>query len=104
MSSLSQKLLLYEVASKADRVARIFQQPPVILTCTGSKASVLFNRPRFFNCIDHTVINPLASFLSKCSSSTNIDLLVFGSVNTNKKNPTFGTGADLIKGWKIIDQ
>jgi len=102
-ASLSQKLLMYEVANRADRATRFFQQPAVILTCSGGTAKVLFNRPRFFNCIDHTVINPLAAFLSRCSNNTDITSLVFASINNNN-NKTFGTGADLIKGWKIIDQ
>ena len=104
MSSLSQKLLLCEVASRADRALRVFHQPPVILSCKEGRAKVLFNRPRFYNCIDHTVINPLAAFLSNCSSKSDLNILLFGSINNNNKNPTFGTGADLIKGWKIIDQ
>jgi len=71
---------------------------------SGGKAKLLLNRPRFFNCIDDTVINPLASFLSKRCCDDSINLLLIGSVNSSKKNVTFSTGADLIKGWKIIDQ
>eukprot|EP00092_Neocalanus_flemingeri_P012831 GFUD01013825.1.p1 GENE.GFUD01013825.1~~GFUD01013825.1.p1 ORF type:complete len:401 (+),score=135.32 GFUD01013825.1:113-1315(+) len=106
MSTLSQKLFLYQIVNKADRASRLFRQPAVILqnSSGGGKGSVVFNRPRFFNCIDDTVINPLACFLSKCCRNDQLNLLLIGSVNTSKKNATFSTGADLIKGWRIIDQ
>ena len=104
--ALARKLLLYQVTSKADRISRAFRNPTVILRQSEENAAafISFNRPRFFNCIDDSVINPLAAFLSSCSTNNNVKLLIFSSINTNSKNPTFGTGADLIKGWRIIDR
>jgi len=42
--------------------------------------------------------------LSNSCLDSNLNLLIIGSVNTSKTNVVFSTGADLIKGWRIIDQ
>lgn len=102
MASVNQKLLLYKFANKVDKASRVFRKSCVVTSKTGSQATLLFNRPRFFNCIDDTVINSTAAFLGDLIDDKDVKLLSIGSINTGKKNPTFSTGADLIKGYNII--
>ena len=47
---------------------------------------------RFFNCIDDTVINPLAAELSRLLQDPELELLFIGSINPSSKGKKVGQG------------
>merc|ERR1712212_655237 len=111
-----------------ERASRRLGNPSLLLSRDQEdRASINFNRPRFLNSIDDTVINPLAAELSRLADDERLELLLVGASfgenseqggsNTSnnstsklkqkllKPPPTsFSAGADLIKGWRIIER
>ena len=69
MLTVPQKLFLYKLSVGVERCARLVGRPSVMTHASGTRASLVFNRPRFLNCIDDTVINPTAAFLAGLSSN-----------------------------------
>lgn len=109
MAKLAARLLAYRAATCLERASKVVSQPSLVVTRQGQRVSLDINRPRFFNCIDDTVINPLAAQLSRLLQDPELELLLIGSINPSSKGKkargvSFSTGADLIKGWRIIDR
>jgi len=104
MNKVARKVSLYKLAKHLDDAGRVFGDPAVILSKNGRTASIKFNRPRFFNCIDESVITPTAAFLSNIVTDQGTDMLVIEGSNHKNKNHAFTTGGDLLMGWNIIDR
>jgi len=127
--ALASRLLAHRIIVAFERAARRIGNPSLLLSRDQEdRASINFNRPRFLNSIDDTVINPLAAELSRLADDERLELLLVGasfgenlekaSSNTSSNNSTnkfkqkllkppptsFSAGADLIKGWRIIER
>ena len=104
MNRVARKVFLYKVAKQLDDAGRLLGSPAVVLTKEHKTAGIRFNRPRFFNCIDESVIGPAAAFLSKIVTESSTDVLVIEGSNDRGKNYAFTTGGDLLMGRNIIDR
>ena len=96
--------MLYQTAKHLDDAGRLFGSPALVLTKEDRTAGMKFNRPRFFNCIDESVITPAAAFLSKILVGSSADILVIEGSSYRDKNHAFTTGGDLLMGRNIIDR
>ena len=96
--------MLYQAAKHLDDAGRLFGSPALVLTKEDRTAGMKFNRPRFFNCIDESVITPAAAFLSKILVGSSADILVIEGSSYRDKNHAFTTGGDLLMGRNIIDR
>jgi len=119
--ALASRLLAHRLVVACERASRRLGNPPLFLSRDHeNRASINFNRPRFLNSIDDTVINPLAAELSRLAGDEKLKLLLVGG-SLEKKNKSrqkrittkkffgsppksFSAGADLIKGWRIIER
>ena len=62
VSKVSLKVLQYKVADTLDKV-RLPSNPRALITRHESALIIRFNRPRFLNCLDWSVIAPVAASL-----------------------------------------
>ena len=104
MNQVTRKVSLYKLAKHLDNAGRVFGDPAVVLSVKDKVAGIKFNRPRFFNCIDGSVITPMSAFLSNIITGRGINMVIMEGSNYKNKNHAFTTGGDLIMGWNIIDR
>ena len=104
MNRVARKVFLYKVAKQLDDAGRLLGSPAVVLAKENKAAVIRFNRPRFFNCIDESVIGPAAAFLSNIVTESSADVLVIEGSNNRGKNYAFTTGGDLLMGRNIIER
>ena len=102
MNQVARKVSLYKLGKYIDNASRVFGEPAVILRKIDKVASLKFNRPRFFNCIDGSVITPGVGFLSKIIQEKSTNMLTIEGSNQKNKNHAFTTGGDLLMGLNII--
>ena len=102
MNKVRRKVLLYQTVKSFDNASRIFGNPPVIVGIKENVASLKFNRSRFFNCLDESVIPPTASFISSILREKNANIFTLEGSNHRNKNHAFTTGGDLLMGLNII--
>jgi len=119
--ALASRLFAHRLVVACERASRRLGNPPLLLSKEHeNRASINFNRQRFLNSIDDTVINPLAAELSRLAGDEKLKLLLVGG-SLERKNKSrqkrittsklfgsppksFSAGADLIKGWRIIER
>jgi len=131
--ALASRLLAHRIIVAFERASRRIGNPSLIISRDQEdRASINFNRPRFLNSIDDTVINPLAAELSRLADDERLELLLVGAsfggnleqagsssscqagrsklkemLGSKLLKPppiSFSAGADLIKGWRIIER
>ena len=102
MNQVARKVSLYKLAKHIDNAGRVFGEPAVILSKNDKVASIKFNRPRFFNCIDGSIITPTVDFLSKIIQEKSTNMLTIEGSNQKNKNHAFTTRGDLLMGLNII--
>jgi len=100
-SKVAMKMLQYKVADSLDKV-RLPNNPRALITKENNAVCIKFNRPRFLNCLDASVIMPVSKALSEVIRQGNSDLLLFEGSKAGKKLYSFTTGGDLLMGRNII--
>ena len=84
MNKVGRKVLLYQTGKAFDNAGRIFGDPPVIVKRKGNISSLKFNRPRFFNCLDESVMPQTAAFISRIVKEKHSNVLTLeGSYHNN---------------------